>query len=182
MTPPSLRRKILPHMPMNASEAINFDTHKFVKHLTENGFTEQQAEVLAEEQVNILNSNLATKADIEKTNANIESLRQETQANIADLKTYIEKIQGRPPKMDVHRPCRARKPRSHPNQTTPLNPVKTNQTRAKIPSFLTLPRTSPFPNHLQSRQIHPKILFSLPKTPRSIAFSPSTAPKKIPFP
>ncbi len=91
MTPPSLRRKILPHMPMNASEAINFDTHKFVKHLTENGFTEQQAEVLAEEQVNILNSNLATKADIEKTNANIESLRQETQANIADLKTYIEK-------------------------------------------------------------------------------------------
>lgn len=50
---------------MSASEAINFDTPKFVKHLTENGFTEQQAEVLAEEQVNLLNSNLATKADIE---------------------------------------------------------------------------------------------------------------------
>lgn len=71
---------------MNASEAINFDTHKFVKHLTENGFTEQQAEVLAEEQVNLLNSNLATKADIEKTNASIQSLHQETNANIQSLR------------------------------------------------------------------------------------------------
>lgn len=87
---------------MNASEAINFDTHKFVKRLTENGFTEQQAEALAEEQVNLLNSNLATQADIEKTNANIqslrqktnaniESLRQETKLNIAELKANIEK-------------------------------------------------------------------------------------------
>ena len=47
------------------STAIAFDTHKFVKHLTENGFTEQQAEVLANEQVNLINSNLATKADLE---------------------------------------------------------------------------------------------------------------------
>ena len=46
------------------SEAIAFDTHRFVKHLTENGFTEQQAEVLADEQVSLLNSNLATQADI----------------------------------------------------------------------------------------------------------------------
>ncbi len=68
---------------MNASEAIQFDTHKFVKHLTENGFTEQPAEALADEQVNLLNSNLATQA-------NIESLRQETSANIADLKAYVE--------------------------------------------------------------------------------------------
>ena len=46
------------------SEAIAFDTHRFVKHLTENGFTEQQAEVLADEQVHLLNSNLATQADV----------------------------------------------------------------------------------------------------------------------
>ncbi len=31
------------------SEAIAFDTHQFVKHLTANGFTEQQAEALANE-------------------------------------------------------------------------------------------------------------------------------------
>ena len=88
---------------MSASEAINFDTHKFVKHLTENGFTEQQAEVLAEEQVNLLNSNLATKADIfsikadieslrQETKADIESLRQETKLNIAGLKTEVETL------------------------------------------------------------------------------------------
>ena len=31
------------------SEAIAFDTHRFVKRLTENGFTEKQAETLADE-------------------------------------------------------------------------------------------------------------------------------------
>ena len=44
---------------MKAAEAIQFDTHKFIKRLTENGFTEQQAETLAEEQSNLLNTNLA---------------------------------------------------------------------------------------------------------------------------
>ena len=66
---------------MKAAEAIQFDTHKFVKHLTENGFTEQQAEVLAEEQVNLLNTNLATKADIESLRlalkADIEAVRSD---------------------------------------------------------------------------------------------------------
>ena len=72
---------------MKAAEAINFDTHKFVKHLTENGFTEQQAEVLAEEQVNLLNTNLATKADI-------ESLRLATKADIEGVKGYIEAVRA----------------------------------------------------------------------------------------
>ena len=80
---------------MKAAEAINFDTHKFVKHLTENGFTEQQAEVLAEEQVNLLNTNLATKADIESlrlaTKADIEKLRQETKADMANLRAELVK-------------------------------------------------------------------------------------------
>ena len=43
-----------------------FDTYRFVKHLTESGFTEQQAEALAEEQTAILDGNLATKADLDK--------------------------------------------------------------------------------------------------------------------
>ena len=86
------------------SEAIAFDTHRFVKRLIENGFTEQQAEVLADEQVHLLNSNLATQADVaaiqrdiatvhqeieslrQETKANIESLRQETKANIESLR------------------------------------------------------------------------------------------------
>lgn len=85
------------------NQALQFDTHKFIKHLTENGFTEQQAEVLAEEQVNLLNSNLATKADIadvkadiEKlrlaTKADIEKLRLATKADIADVKADIESL------------------------------------------------------------------------------------------
>ena len=53
------------------SSAIAFDTHKFVKHLTEKGFTEEQAEALAVEQINLLNSNLATKTDIEALRADL---------------------------------------------------------------------------------------------------------------
>ena len=86
---------------MKAAEAIQFDTHKFVKHLTENGFTEQQAEVLAEEQVNLLNTNLATKADILAlkadilaTQADIEKLRLATKADIEGVKGYIEAVRS----------------------------------------------------------------------------------------
>ena len=78
------------------SEAIAFDTYKFVKRLTAHGFTEEQAEVLAAEQVNLLNSNLATKADIEAlrlaTKADIEALRQATKADIAGVQQEIETL------------------------------------------------------------------------------------------
>ncbi len=66
------------------SEAIAFDTHRFVKNLTGHGFTEEQAEVLATEHVALLNSNLATKADI-------ENLRAATKADIAGAKAELLK-------------------------------------------------------------------------------------------
>ena len=79
------------------AEAIAFDTHRFVKRLTECGFTEHQAETLAEEHIALLNANLATKADIESVKADIESvkadieiLRQETKADIARVEARIE--------------------------------------------------------------------------------------------
>ncbi len=53
------------------SEAIAFDTHRFVKRLVETGFTEVQAEVLADEQVNLLNGNLATKKDLLELKADL---------------------------------------------------------------------------------------------------------------
>ncbi len=68
------------------AEAIAFDTHRFVKRLTESGFTEKQAETLAEEHVALLNANLATKADIAKVEAGMEALRQETRADIEALR------------------------------------------------------------------------------------------------
>ena len=59
------------------TEAIAFDTHRFVKRLTESGFTEQQAETLAEEHVTLLNANLATKADISKLETRMEAIESD---------------------------------------------------------------------------------------------------------
>ena len=50
------------------SEAIAFDTHRFVKNLTASGFTEAQGEALAGEQTHLLEANLATKADADMLN------------------------------------------------------------------------------------------------------------------
>ena len=72
-------------------DTVTFDTHRFVKNLTACGFTERQAEVLAEEQVNLLESNLATKADIVAVSADIEALRLATKADIAAVKTDLLK-------------------------------------------------------------------------------------------
>ena len=71
--------------------AVAFDTHRFVKNLMANGFTEKQAEVLVSQQVALLNSNLATKADIESVNERIEALRSDTERLIAELRSDTEK-------------------------------------------------------------------------------------------
>ena len=42
-------------------DGIVFDTYRFIKRLVETGMDERTAEVLAEEQVSLLKSNLATK-------------------------------------------------------------------------------------------------------------------------
>ncbi len=55
------------------SEAIAFDTHRYVKRLTASGFTEEQAETLAEEQVALLNANLATKTDLARGLAELKA-------------------------------------------------------------------------------------------------------------
>ena len=53
------------------NEAIAFDTHRFVKRLTENGFTEKQAETLVEAHGAMLDANQATKADLAKVETNL---------------------------------------------------------------------------------------------------------------
>ena len=57
------------------SEAIAFNTLRFVKKLMSSGFTEAQAEALADEQAHLLNSNLATRADIGAVKADIRTAR-----------------------------------------------------------------------------------------------------------
>ena len=80
------------------SEAIAFDTHRFVKNLTASGFTEAQAEALADEQVHLLNSNLATKADIREVKAEIREVKLELELKIeqvrSDLEVRIEQVRS----------------------------------------------------------------------------------------
>ena len=46
--------------------ALLFDTHAFVKELTEAGMPEAQAEVLARSQVTLIDEKLATKRDLKE--------------------------------------------------------------------------------------------------------------------
>ena len=46
--------------------AIMFDTHAFVKELTEAGMPEPQAEVLARNQATLIDEKLATKQDLKR--------------------------------------------------------------------------------------------------------------------
>ena len=69
-----------------------FDTHRFVKHLTQTGFTEAQAQALAQEQVMLLNTNLATRAGLAEAGliriqgkANLAQIEADRKANLAQI-------------------------------------------------------------------------------------------------
>ncbi len=68
------------------NDAIVFDSHRFVRNLTASGFTERQAEALANEQVQLLNGNLATKTDLASFQTNLE-------ANLTGVKTDLTSVQ-----------------------------------------------------------------------------------------
>ena len=74
------------------TEPIAFDTHRFVKRLTGSGFTEQQAETLADEHVALLTANLATKADVARIEAGMDALRQEAKADVARIEAGMEAL------------------------------------------------------------------------------------------
>ena len=66
-----------------------FDTHAFVKRLTQAGMDEQQAEALVECQVQLINDSLATKQDTEEVKRDIEALRLETKKEKARFQFWI---------------------------------------------------------------------------------------------
>ena len=76
--------------------AIAFDSHAFVKRLTEAGMPERQAEVLATEQTRLIEADLATKADIKAlevtTKADIKALEAATKKEIELIRRDIESI------------------------------------------------------------------------------------------
>ena len=86
---------------------LAIDTHRFVKQLMESGFTEAQAETLADAQMALLESRLATKAEMQQiaqrldemaTKADLAELRTEPKADMAELraefKTDIAELRG----------------------------------------------------------------------------------------
>ena len=73
--------------PIIMNDAIAFDTHRFVKHMTKAGFTERQAEAMAEEQVSLLNSNLVTKTDLAGVEAALKVEIASIDSSIAQIKT-----------------------------------------------------------------------------------------------
>ena len=66
------------------AESIIFDTHRFVKRMTDAGLAPPIAEALADEQAQLLERNLATKEDI-------ANLRNETAKLIAEKSAEIIK-------------------------------------------------------------------------------------------
>ena len=74
-----------------ADSALIFDTHEDIQELVNSGMPEPQAETVVRQRVRLLERNLASKADIAATNANIETLRQETEKLIALGKNDIIK-------------------------------------------------------------------------------------------
>ena len=73
---------------------LAFDTHSFVKRLTEAGMPEPQAEVLSSEQARLLEYQLATKQDTAEIKRDIEALRAETKRDIAEIKRDIEALRA----------------------------------------------------------------------------------------
>lgn len=74
--------------------AVAFDTLKFAKRLKEAGFTEQQAEALAEAEAELFETHLATKQDIAELKRDIEELRAELKQDIASLDHRIEEVRA----------------------------------------------------------------------------------------
>ncbi len=70
---------------------IAFDTLKFSKKLVAVGFTEQQAETLAEEQSALIDDQLATKRDIADVKRDIADVRRD----IADVRRDMKEMELR---------------------------------------------------------------------------------------
>ena len=75
--------------------AIMFDTHAFVKELTQAGMPEQQAEVLARSQTTLIDEKLATKEDLKKlelaTKRDLKELEQATKRDLKELEQAMKR-------------------------------------------------------------------------------------------
>jgi len=77
---------------MTRPAPIPFDTHRFVKRLTDEGMPAGQAEALADEQISLLNSNLVTKQDISHLATKEEVARCATKEELAALERRLDSV------------------------------------------------------------------------------------------
>ena len=75
---------------MSPPDPIPFDSHRFVKRLTDEGMPAGQAEALADEQISLLNSNLVTKQDISHLATKDEVAKCATKDDVAKCATKEE--------------------------------------------------------------------------------------------
>ncbi len=75
--------------------AIAFDTLKFAKRLKEGGFTDQQAEALAQAEAEFIEQNLATKRDLKELEIalkrDVEELRSAVKRDIEELRGGVKR-------------------------------------------------------------------------------------------
>jgi len=72
--------------------AIAFDTLKFAKRLKEAGFTEQQAEALADAEAELIEQNLATKRDIADLKRDIADVKRDIKELEVTLRNEIKQL------------------------------------------------------------------------------------------
>ena len=74
-------------------EMIAFDTHDFVKRLTEAGMPEAQAEIPAGEQSRLIRERLATKRDIRELEVVVRELDAARERDKNELKRDLRELQ-----------------------------------------------------------------------------------------
>ena len=80
------------------SEALAFDTHRFVKRLVESGLSEKTAEILADEQAHMRDTSLATRQQLADTEA---VLRKDLAKIDADLRKDLAELRKEMAQMET---------------------------------------------------------------------------------
>ena len=115
-------------------EITAFDTHDFVKRLTEVGMPEAQAEILAEEQSRLIKERLATKQDIKAMEVAIMELRRDIKEledrlkrDMMELKRDLRELEDRLKRdmMGLKRDLKGR-PKDRPQTRPQGNGTKTD--------------------------------------------------------
>ena len=82
---------------MSAPDSAPFDSHQFVKRMTEAGMPLAQAEALAEEQGVMVNTNFATKQDtgeLKRRLTNVEQDTGELKRDVGELKIEFAAVKA----------------------------------------------------------------------------------------